>query len=244
MLRSFLDDTQVAGNIIAGPFGFAEAPERRPTVYTSAYDTNASLDPTGRWMKRGSDLVIATTALIALAPLLAAIAIAIAIDSPGPVLFRQARVGRGNRNFGILKFRTMRHDACDPLGIDATRRDDDRITRVGRFLRRSSLDELPQLVNVVLGQMSLVGPRPHCLESRVGETLFWQVSEHYWRRHSVRPGLTGLAQVRGNRGSIGTIDELEERLRWDLEYIRDWRFFGDLAILFRTVRVMMHPKAF
>ena len=171
-------------------------------------------------------------------------ALAVKLDSPGPVFFRQRRVGRGQAPIELLKFRTMRTDRCDADGAHSTRRSDDRITRIGGFLRRTSLDELPQLFNVLAGSMSLVGPRPHAIGSRAGEKLFWEVSHDYWLRHAMKPGMTGLAQVRGHRGATTREEDLTLRLRSDLEYLSGWTPLRDLAIIARTARVVMHPNAF
>ena len=144
----------------------------------------------------------------------------------------------------MLKFRTMRVESEDADGDRSAARDDDRVTRVGAFLRRTSLDELPQLLNVFAGDMSLVGPRPHAIGSRAGEKLFWEVDEAYWLRHAAKPGMTGLAQVRGFRGATECENDLTDRLKSDLEYMTGWSLIRDVAILFRTVRVLVHQKAF
>src|SRR3546814_2980638 len=138
-----------------------------------------------------------------------AVAIAIKLESRGSVFFRQERLGRGNRLFLVYKFRSMRVEKCDENGDRSTARDDDRITRVGQFIRRTSIDELPQLWNVLRGEMSLVGPRPHALGSRAGGAPFWDVDRRYWYRHATKPGLTGLAQVRGYRRSEEHTSELQ-----------------------------------
>jgi polysaccharide biosynthesis protein PslA len=172
------------------------------------------------------------------------IAMAIRLESKGPALFRQPRVGRGNRIFQILKFRSMRSEAGDGAGSRSTTRDDDRVTRLGRFLRRTSLDELPQLLNVVLGDMSLVGPRPHALSSRAEEALFWEIEGRYWERHSIKPGITGLAQVRGFRGATHKRADLTNRVASDLEYVIGWNLLRDISILLRTLRVIVHANAY
>ncbi|RMG16649.1 MAG: undecaprenyl-phosphate glucose phosphotransferase [Planctomycetota bacterium] len=189
------------------------------------------------WVKRGFDLLGAAALLLVFSPLLALIAAAIKLSSPGPVLFRQLRVGWGGRRFTILKFRTMCVDA-ERIGPTRTLRDDPRRTRVGAFLRRTSLDELPQLLNVLRGDMSLVGPRPEplghypALERELPEFML---------RHSVRAGMTGWAQVHGLRGDA----PVKERLRFDLDYIRRWSLLLDLKILALTaVRGFVHPNAF
>jgi lipopolysaccharide/colanic/teichoic acid biosynthesis glycosyltransferase len=195
-------------------------------------------------VKRGFDLVLTLAALIILAPVLAAIACAIKLDSEGPVLFRQSRVGRGNALFTVFKFRTMRVEVCDADGTVSTQQDDERITPVGKFLRRTSLDELPQLFNVLLGSMSLVGPRPHALGSLAGQEHFWEVDERYWHRHALKPGITGLAQVRGFRGATHKRTDLTQRLQADLEYISGWSIGRDIQILMKTALVVVHPNAY
>ena len=197
-----------------------------------------------RLVKRCVDLAIVLPSLILLAPLFLAVALAIKLDDGGPVLFRQRRVGRNAVFFAMLKFRTMRTDRCDADGAHSTRRSDDRITRIGGFLRRTSLDELPQLFNVLAGSMSLVGPRPHAIGSRAGEKLFWEVTHDYWLRHAMKPGMTGLAQVRGHRGATTREEDLKLRLRSDLEYLSGWTPLRDLAIIARTVRVLTHANAY
>ncbi len=194
--------------------------------------------------KRAFDLGITVPALVAIGPLLLAIALAIRIDSKGPALFAQTRLGRGNMPFRIYKFRSMRVEQTDAHGAVSASRDDDRITRVGKFIRATSIDELPQLLNVVIGNMSLVGPRPHAMGSTAGDRLFWEVSQRYWMRHAAKPGITGLAQVRGFRGNTEKAEDLEARLRSDLEYLQNWSFWRDLVILFATVKVIRHDNAY
>jgi lipopolysaccharide/colanic/teichoic acid biosynthesis glycosyltransferase len=138
----------------------------------------------------------------------------------------------------------MHVDQSDYDGNSSATRADPRVTRVGAFIRRTSIDELPQLLNVVLGDMSLVGPRPHALGSLAGQHLFWDVDEQYWRRHSLRPGITGLAQIRGFRGATENHSDLEDRLRCDLEYLANWSLMRDVQILFATIGVVVHDKAF
>jgi polysaccharide biosynthesis protein PslA len=194
--------------------------------------------------KRIFDLALAIPILILIAPLLIVVAVAICLESKGPALFTQNRIGRSNQTFRIYKFRSMGTDKSDENGTISTQRDDNRITRVGRFIRATSIDELPQLFNVVLGNMSLVGPRPHAFASTAGEQLFWEVSEHYWMRHALKPGITGLAQVRGFRGSTEKAQDLQSRLRCDLEYLENWSLWQDITILFATIRVIVHDNAF
>lgn len=197
-----------------------------------------------RAMKRGLDLVLAGGALVALSPLLLLVAIAIAAEDGFPVLFVQRRLGRGNRFFNMVKFRSMRKAQADHDGNHSTQREDQRVTRVGRFIRRTSIDELPQLVNVLLNDMSLVGPRPHAIGSQAGDKLFWQVDRRYWQRHSLKPGLSGLAQVRGLRGATEQESDLANRLQADLEYLEGWTIWRDVRIILLTLRVLMHRQAY
>jgi polysaccharide biosynthesis protein PslA len=172
------------------------------------------------------------------------VTIAIRLDSPGPVFFVQDRVGRGNRLFGIYKFRSMSVADCDHAGARSTLRDDNRITKVGRIIRATSIDELPQLLNILKGEMSFVGPRPHALGSLAGDLLFWEIDERYWHRHVCKPGLTGLAQVRGYRGATHHQSDLTNRLQADLEYVSGWTIFRDISIILGTLRVIVHRNAY
>ena len=206
-----------------------------------------SIGPLGmraRFAKRAFDLAVAGGALLVLAPLLLLVALAIRLEDGGPALFLQRRVGRGNRFFDVIKFRSMAVVHSDQHGDISTARGDARITRVGRLIRRTSIDELPQLINVVLGEMSLVGPRPHALGSQAGDKLFWEVDARYWQRHSLRPGMTGLAQVRGLRGTTELESDLAQRLNADLEYLDGWSLARDIAILAATLRVVVHARAY
>jgi lipopolysaccharide/colanic/teichoic acid biosynthesis glycosyltransferase len=198
----------------------------------------------GRITKRLFDVGVASAGMIVLAPLLLVIAILIKLEDGGPVLFIQRRLGRGNQFFDMLKFRSMREEKLDQDGNRSASRDDDRITRIGHFIRRTSIDELPQLINVLRGEMAIVGPRPHALGSRANSKLFWEVDARYWRRHSLKPGLTGLAQVRGHRGATEHERDLTDRLKSDLEYIASWSLRHDIEIMFRTLLVLRHDNAF
>jgi lipopolysaccharide/colanic/teichoic acid biosynthesis glycosyltransferase len=202
------------------------------------------LNRANRVKKRALDLAVAIPALILISPLLVIVALAIKLDSAGPVFFRQERMGRGNRIFRILKFRSMRVETTDANGARSASRDDDRITRVGRFIRATSIDELPQLINVLSGEMSLVGPRPHALGSTAGDELFWRVDRQYWHRHALKPGITGLAQIRGFRGATNTKRDILDRLEADLEYQHGWSLLRDVSILARTAQVLVHRNAY
>jgi lipopolysaccharide/colanic/teichoic acid biosynthesis glycosyltransferase len=211
-----------------------------PSVIVAA----GPLDLTDRIVKRLFDIALASAALLCLLPLLVLTAIAVRLNSPGPILFKQVRIGRGNQMFQMLKFRSMYVQQLDGAGHRSASRNDDRITRVGRIIRKTSIDELPQLVNVLKGDMSIVGPRPHALGSRAADKLFWEVDQRYWDRHATKPGLTGLAQVRGFRGATLVEDDLRNRLQADLEYLENWSIWRDIKIIFLTVRVILHRNAF
>lgn len=193
--------------------------------------------------KRAEDLVFASILIIILSPLLLVTAILIKLDSPGPVFFRQDREGFNNRAFRIWKFRSMRTDQCETDGIRQATRGDRRITRVGAVLRRTSIDELPQLFNVLSGEMSLVGPRPHAASTRAGDRLFTEVVATYAARHKVKPGITGWAQVCGWRGETDTEEKLLKRLEYDLFYIEHWSVMFDIYILIRTAATAIFHRA-
>lgn len=214
--------------------------EHQPTLIVAG----GPLDFRDRIIKRIFDVVVSSLALLLLSPLLAATAIAVKLSSPGPVFFRQARLGRDARPFSIFKFRSMRTEASDHRADTLTQRDDPRVTRVGAFIRSTSLDELPQLFNVLLGDMSMVGPRPHAPGAKAADALYWEVDQRYWARHCIKPGITGLAQIRGYRGSTDAHEDLILRLQSDLEYVTGWSVSRDIRILAATVRVLIHDKAY
>ncbi|MDO9713369.1 exopolysaccharide biosynthesis polyprenyl glycosylphosphotransferase [Paracraurococcus lichenis] len=193
-------------------------------------------------IKAAEDYMLATAALVVAAVPMLLIAIAIRLDSRGPVLFRQQRVGLRNRPFWILKFRTLHHDVADYDGSCQVTAGDLRVTKLGSLLRRTSLDELPQLINVVRGDMSFVGPRPHALGTLAGGRSFEELSPHYAARHRVKPGLTGLAQVRGWRGPTDTEEKLLGRLQSDMEYIENWSLFLDVLIVVRTILAVVRMR--
>lgn len=197
-----------------------------------------------RLQKRVFDIFAASVGLILLSPVFIVTALAIRWESPGPILFRQQRIGRDNRLFWMYKFRSMYFDQCDGAASRLTDRNDSRVTRVGEFIRRNSIDELPQLLNVLRGEMSIVGPRPHALSARANAKLYWEIDHRYRHRHVVKPGVTGLAQIRGYRGATVEQADLTNRLASDLEYLNDWSMGKDLWILFKTVFVIRHDNAF
>jgi putative colanic acid biosynthesis UDP-glucose lipid carrier transferase len=191
--------------------------------------------------KRATDVLISSVALVLAAPLMIAIAILVWLSSPGPIIFRQRRYGLNGEEIIVYKFRTMTVTEDGPTVVQATK-SDPRTTRIGKFLRRYSLDELPQLINVLEGPMSLVGPRPHAVAHN---ELYRKLIKGYMVRHKVKPGITGLAQVNGLRGETQTVAQMEARVRYDLEYLRNWSLGLDMEILAKTaVRVFNDTKAF
>lgn len=188
------------------------------------------------------DAAGAAIGLILLSPFLLLVALAIRLDSPGPVLFRQRRRGMNNEPFHMLKFRSMHVHAEDRKADRLVTPGDDRVTRVGAIIRRTSIDELPQLVNVLKGEMSLVGPRPHVCDARAADRLYEEVVRRYPARHRVLPGITGLAQVRGFRGNGWDEAEIVNRVESDLEYIDRWSLGLDIAILLRTAGTVLFQR--
>ena len=192
------------------------------------------LSPWGAFLKSAMDKVIAVFAIIALSPLMVVTAIAVRWESKGPVIFKQKRYGFNNELIEVFKFRSMYADMGDATASKLVTRGDPRVTKVGRIIRKTSIDELPQLFNVLTGQLSLVGPRPHATQAKAAEELYDQVVDGYFARHKVKPGITGWAQVMGWRGETDTREKIEQRVKHDLEYIDQWSLGFDLYILFKT----------
>jgi polysaccharide biosynthesis protein PslA len=193
-------------------------------------------------LKRLEDIILASLVIVLLAPLLLCAALAIKLESRGPVIFRQPREGFDGQIFTVFKFRTMWATMEDRLASKQTERNDPRLTRVGGFLRRHSLDELPQLFNVLLGQMSIVGPRPHALGTTTGGLPLAEVVENYAARHRVKPGLTGWAQVNGWRGRLDTVEKALRRTEYDLFYIDNWSLILDLRIILKTFLLVFRDE--
>jgi lipopolysaccharide/colanic/teichoic acid biosynthesis glycosyltransferase len=188
-------------------------------------------------LKSVMDRLGALVLLVAVAPLMAMIMLAVKLDSRGPVFFRQPRFGAGRSVIVVTKFRTMRPERTDIGGRRQATRDDDRVTKIGRFLRKTCLDELPQIWDVLCGRMSLVGPRPHPLGLELEGKPIEALIPHYHQRHRVRPGITGLAQINGNRGPVADLAMGRERVRYDVEYIEGHSIWLDVRILLRTLSV-------
>lgn len=204
---------------------------------------NTPSDERRAFVKRLQDLVIGGLALIASAPLMILIALAVRLDSPGPIFFRQRRHGFNQEAIIVWKFRSMRHAAADATASRQVAADDDRVTRVGRFIRATSLDELPQIFNVLSGEMSLVGPRPHAIGMKTGETESALMVAEYAHRHRIKPGITGWAAVKGSRGPVHTEAEVRRRVELDIDYIQRQSFWLDLWILLVTVPVLLGDRA-
>ena len=193
----------------------------------------------GRLTKRAEDLILAALLLVLLAPFMLAIGVIVSIGSPGPALFRQRRLGFNNNEFEVLKFRTMHYSLHEDPDVPQARRADPRVTRIGASLRRTSLDELPQLLNVLRGEMSLVGPRPHALPHN---EHYASLIDGYLGRHRVLPGITGWAQVHGLRGETDTVEKMRRRVEFDLAYVEKWSLLLDLKILLCTVKMCFHSS--
>jgi Undecaprenyl-phosphate glucose phosphotransferase len=193
-------------------------------------------------VKRAEDLVLSSIALVILSPILLLTAVLVRLSSSGPILFVQPRVGFNNETINVFKFRTMYTDMTDVGARKTTTRDDPRVTPAGRFLRRFSIDELPQLFNVLLGSMSLVGPRPHGTEMIVGDRFYHEAVRGYAGRHRVKPGITGYAQVKGLRGEVRTIERAKRRVELDKYYVDHWSFWLDIWIMIATVRAVLFDR--
>jgi Undecaprenyl-phosphate glucose phosphotransferase len=210
----------------------------RPFIHVAGLPMLQVFDrPMSGWsyvVKALEDRLLAGLVVLLLAPLLAIVAVAIRMDSPGPVFFKQRRYGFNNKLIAVWKFRTMYVHMSDHNADRQTTRDDPRVTRIGRFLRKTSLDELPQLFNVLIGNMSMVGPRPHAVATKADGRLFEEVVDRYAARHRVKPGITGWAQINGWRGETDTVEKIQKRVEFDLYYIDNWSVMFDLSILART----------
>lgn len=195
--------------------------------------------------KRAFDIFFSIIGIIVFSPVMIATAIAIKLDSPGPVIFKQLRHGFNNESVEVYKFRSMYSDRCDPTARNAVVKNDPRVTRVGRFIRKASIDELPQFFNVLSGQLSLVGPRPHAVYAQTHNRLYNEVVEGYFARHKVKPGVTGWAQINGWRGEIDSDEKIKMRTEFDLYYIENWSLWFDLKILFLTpIRLLKTDNAY
>ncbi|HFD87204.1 MAG TPA: undecaprenyl-phosphate glucose phosphotransferase, partial [Gammaproteobacteria bacterium] len=199
---------------------------------------NMKMRPLEGWLqvvKFLEDRILGLIIFTLISPVMAIIAVLIKLESPGPVFFKQDRYGFNNRLIKVYKFRTMYSDQTDANAEKLATRNDPRITRLGRFLRRTSLDELPQFINVLKGDMSIVGPRPHALKASAAGRLYDEVVDNYAKRHRVKPGITGWAQVMGWRGETDTEEKILKRVEYDLDYIEHWSLSFDLKIILQTI---------
>jgi Undecaprenyl-phosphate glucose phosphotransferase len=195
-----------------------------------------------QFLKDALDKAIALAAIICLSPVMAAVAFAVKLESRGPIIFKQKRFGFNNQLIEVYKFRSMYTDLADASAVKLVTKDDPRVTRVGRIIRKTSLDELPQLFNVLNGTLSLVGPRPHATQAKAAGGLYDQVVEGYFARHKVRPGITGWAQINGWRGETDTVEKITQRVKHDLEYIDQWSLGLDLYILAKTPLALLKSE--
>ena len=196
----------------------------------------------GQAVKTVEDRVLAGLMLIALSPAMLAVALAVKLTSKGPILFKQTRYGFNNEKIGVYKFRSMYVEQCDADASRLVTKGDPRVTKVGAFIRKTSLDELPQLFNVLKGELSIVGPRPHAMAAKADGHVYDQVVEGYFARHKVKPGITGWAQVNGWRGETDTLEKIERRVEYDLQYIDNWSVFFDLYILAMTPVSLLNTR--
>lgn len=187
------------------------------------------------FLKRTVDIIVASVALFVFSPAFLIIALLIKLESPGPVFFVQQRYGMGNKLFGCLKFRSMYSEACGANEIRLTERNDSRVTKIGDFIRRTSLDEIPQFINILKGDMSVVGPRPHPPGVKAGGRVYEEVIKNFADRYAVKPGLTGWAQVNGLRGNTFSEQDLIDRFKYDMDYIKAWSLGLDAVIIARTM---------
>ncbi len=193
-------------------------------------------------VKTLEDKLLASLAIVVLSPVMLVVALAIKLESKGPVIFRQVRYGFNNKPVNVFKFRSMYTDMCDANASRLVTREDPRVTRVGKFIRRTSLDELPQFFNVLRGDLSLVGPRPHAQQAKAADQLYDQVVDGYFARHRVKPGITGWAQINGWRGETDTEEKIQRRVEFDLYYIENWSLLFDLQILAATPFALMKSE--
>jgi exopolysaccharide biosynthesis polyprenyl glycosylphosphotransferase len=231
--------------LLVEPNGEAETASALDRLAASPLaDLHGPMDDDRRaFHKRMQDLVLGLIALVLLTPVMALIALAIRLDSPGPIFFRQRRHGFNQEEIVVWKFRSMRQEAADATASRQVTHDDDRITRIGKFIRNTSLDELPQLLNVLSGEMSLVGPRPHAIGMKTGHVESARLVAEYAHRHRIKPGMTGWAAVNGSRGPLHTAQDVRRRVQLDIDYVERQSLWMDLWIMAITVPVLLGDRA-
>jgi len=195
------------------------------------------------FVKRLQDVIIGIGGLVVAAPVMAIVAVAVRLDSPGPIFFRQRRHGFNNEEILVWKFRSMRHEMADARAARQISANDDRVTKVGKFIRKTSLDELPQLFNVLRGEMSIVGPRPHAVGMKTGDVESAKLVEQYAHRHRMKPGVTGWAAINGSRGPVDTPELVRERVALDVDYIERQSFWLDLYIIVMTIPCLLGDRS-
>ena len=205
--------------------------------------SGAKIDARKAFIKRVQDLVVAGLGMLAAGPVMAIVAVAVRLDSPGPIFFRQRRHGFNNEEILVWKFRSMRHDMADAKAVRQISANDDRVTKVGKFIRKTSLDELPQLFNVLRGEMSIVGPRPHAVGMKTGDVESAKLVAQYAHRHRMKPGVTGWAAINGSRGPVDTPELVRERVALDVDYIERQSFWLDLYIIVMTIPCLLGDRS-
>jgi exopolysaccharide biosynthesis polyprenyl glycosylphosphotransferase len=229
--------------LLDGDSAEADAAYARIADLPLAHVAGTQTDEARAFAKRVVDVVVGVAALIIAAPVMAVVAIAIRLESPGPALFRQRRHGFNNEEIVVWKFRSMRHETADAKAARQVSAGDDRVTRVGRFIRKTSLDELPQLINVLMGEMSLVGPRPHAVGMKTGDVESARLVAEYAHRHRMKPGMTGWAAIHGSRGPVDTPELVRRRVALDVEYIERQSVWLDLYIIAMTIPCLLGDRS-
>ena len=243
-MRSLIERLRVLPNAVT-LFVDVEGQDTRASTLSRLADaplsqvSGADEDERRAFWKRVQDLIIGSIGLVLASPIMLLVAIAVRLDSPGPVLFRQRRHGFNNEAIIVWKFRSMRADATDHTARRQVEKNDDRVTAVGRFIRKTSLDELPQIFNVLKGEMSLVGPRPHAIGMKTAGEESQRLVAEYAHRHRMKPGITGWAAINGSRGPVHTRDEVRRRVVLDVEYIERQSFWLDLYIMAMTLPCLL-----
>lgn len=242
-VRQLVERLEVLPNPVSLFVDVGRDAERNAALARFVDLSGAATDGRRAVAKRVQDLVVGGLGLLVAAPVMLLTALAIRLDSPGPVFFRQRRHGFNNEEILVWKFRSMRHEAADAKAARQVTADDERVTRVGKVIRRTSLDELPQLFNVLKGEMSMVGPRPHAIGMRSGDVESAKLVAHYAHRHRMKPGLTGWAAINGSRGPVDTAQLVQERVALDVEYIERQSFWLDLYIISMTIPCLLGDRS-
>jgi Undecaprenyl-phosphate glucose phosphotransferase len=242
-VRQLVERLEVLPNPVSLFVDVGREAERNAALARFVVLSGATTDARRAVAKRAQDLVVGGLGLVVAAPVMLLTALAIRLDSPGPVFFRQRRHGFNNEQILVWKFRSMRHDMADAKAVRQVTADDDRVTKVGKLIRRTSLDELPQLFNVLKGEMSMVGPRPHAIGMKSGDVESAKLVAHYAHRHRMKPGLTGWAAINGSRGPVDTAELVRERVALDVEYIERQSFWLDLYIIAMTIPCLLGDRS-